>query len=155
MKKGLKVLGFIFAVTMLAGCGNVEQKVTTCNLTQTDNATGYKLVSEYKVYSTGDVVDKVETVETVTSEDEAILDYFEETVNKTYSTQSETYGGYTYKVTNENGKVVSEATIDYSKMDLNKYASDNTAVKNFLNEDNRITVEGVTSIYEALGAVCE
>lgn len=155
MKRGLKAFYLTLIVLVLAGCGNEEQTIKTCNYTLTDNTTGYKIVSEYKVYSTGKVVDKVETVETVTSESESILDYFEETINTTYKIQSETYGGYTYNITNENGKVVSTVTIDYSKMDLEKYVSDNSVMKNFVNDANRITTDGVISIYEAIGATCE
>ena len=157
MKRFVKYFVLLVAVVLVTGCGkeSAKESVKTCKLVSNDIANGYKLESEYKIYSTGKTVDKVVTVETVTSEDESVLDYFNEYLDTTYKTYNETYGGYTNKITKDSGKVVSETTIDYSAMDLKKYVSDNSSMANFVNSDNKLLTEGVVSIYETLGATCE
>lgn len=153
MKKILSVLSLCMIVGIISGCGDKKERTISCDLSQTLAA--YELKSNYKIYATGDVVNKVETVETVTSSDESILDTFETSLNTQYETANKTYGGYTYKITNSDSKVESKVTIDYSKVDMDKMIKDNTAMKSYVNGKNRLTVDGALKIYEALGAVCE
>ena len=55
-----------------------------CEVSTRDVVNGYVTASDYTIYYTDDYVDKVETVETVTSESEEFLDTMEEYVNTTY-----------------------------------------------------------------------
>ena len=97
--KYVKILSLVFAVVLITGCGSEAKEFTkTCTLTNNDTTNGYKLEAEYKVYGKGKVATKVETVETVTSEDEDTLDYFEEYLKDTYDKMNDTYGGYDVKV---------------------------------------------------------
>lgn len=158
VKKYVRILVLVIAVVLVSGCGNkVNDKeiVKTCKSTASDVASGYKVESEYKVYAKGDVVEKVETTEIVTSDDEELLDYFEEYLEDTYESTNEVYGGYTNNVTNENGKVISTTTIDYNVMNIEQYVKDNTAMTNYVNSNNEILLEGILNLYEGLGAVCE
>ncbi len=152
MKKLMTVFALCVCVGVISGCGGAS-KTIECTLSQKDAS--YELKSTYKIMATGDVVDKVETVETATSSNKTILNTLESTLNKQYKNQQDSYGGYTYKVTNDGSKVESKVTIDYSKVDMKKFVEDNTALKKFVNKKNRLTVDGVVSIYEALGAVCK
>ena len=156
MRKYFKMLVLVIAVVLITGCTNNDKEIVkTCTSTTNDVANGYKLESTYKIYAKGDIVEKVETIETITSEDETILDYFEETLEDTYEATNEVYGGYTNEVENENGKVVSKTTIDYTKMNMEQYIKDNTVMKNYVNSDNEILLEGIITIYESLGATCK
>jgi len=155
MKKCLKSLALVMAILLMTGCGADKETVKKCTLVSNNAAQGYKLESEYNVYSKGDVVSKVVTKEVVTSDNESILTYFEDYLTQTYNATNETYGGYTNKVTNEDGKVVSETTIDYNKMDLEQYVKDNSVMKSYVNSDNELLTEGVIKVYEQLGATCE
>lgn len=155
MNKIIKLVSVIFLTLLLTGCGKEEKEViTNCKFSSNVPSSNYSLNSTYTVYSKDDVVNKVVTEEIVTSENEDILEYFKEYLNKTYSAQNDTYGGVTNEVKVEDGKVISSTTIDYNKMDLDKYVEDNSALNNYVNDDNRLTTEGVVSIYKALGAVC-
>ena len=156
MKKIVKLTSIVFFIILLTGCGKEEKEViTNCKFSSNVPASNYSLSSTYKVYSKNDVVSKVVTEEIVTSEDEEVLESFKEYLSKTYSAQNETYGGVTNEVKKEEGKVISSTTIEYNKMDLDKYIEDNTVLNNYINDDNKLTVEGAVSIYKALGAVCE
>lgn len=151
--KYIKILSLALIVVLLSGCGNNKEFTKTCTLTQTD--TNYKLTTEYKIYGKGKVANKVVTVETVASDDEETLEYFEDYIKESYGSMNELYGGYTNTTTNKDGKVVSETTIDYTKMDLEKYVKDNSAMKSFVNSKNEMLVDGIVSIYETLGAICD
>ena len=149
MKKGLKFLVVLPIVFLTAGCGAEKKEVVNhCVLTSTSTTQGYSVNSTYDVYSKNNVVSKVVTEEVVESDNESVLSYFEKS-------QNETYGGTTNKVTNENGKVTSSTTIDYSKMDLDKFVKSNTALSSYVNDKNQLTKDGVISLYESLGAKCE
>lgn len=155
MKKGFKILFISLFVFILAGCDKAEEKVTKCELTSNQAASGYSLKSTYEIYSKGNVVDKVKIKEVVTTDKENIITYFESYLEQTYKTANETYGGYTYKVTKSDKDITADVTIDYTKMNLDKFISDNSSMKSYVNKDNKITLEGVTKIYEALGATCK
>lgn len=155
MKRFVKIFSLAFAIVLISGCSNNKEYVKTCTLTSNDPTTGYKLESEYKVYAKGDVAEKVVTVETVSSDDQDSLDYFEEYFKSTYESINEVYGGYDNKVTNKDGKVTSETTVDYNKMNLDQYVKDNSAMKSYVNKDNKLLVDGLIKTYEALGATCK
>jgi len=152
MKKYLGIL--VIVVIFLTGCGEKET-IKICKSTNEDTINGYRLDAEYKIYSKGDIVEKVETKEIVTSESEELLDYFEAYLQNTYTSINETFGGYENKVTKENGKVISNTTINYNEMDLAKFIKENKDLKNFKNSDNKVLLESLINSYENLGAVCE
>jgi len=60
-----------------------------------------------------------------------------------------------YYITNKDGKVVSKVTIDYSKIDIDKFVKENPAMKSYVNKYNQITLEGVKKMYESMGATCK
>lgn len=153
MKKYFMVLTLIITVFMVSGCGKKEV-MKTCTLTQTNSVQGYKMENEYKIYGTGKVVDKVITTETIISDNDEILDYFEEYVNSTYKTMNDNYGGYEYSIKRDNDKLISKTTIDYNKMNIKKYVEDNSIMKNYANSDNQLLISGITQIYELMGATC-
>lgn len=157
MKKGIKILGLVCALSLFAGCGTKAAQEETIKCTMTSNmvANGYRLDSEYVVHAKGDIVSSVETIETVTSSNSTILDYFKETLDTTYSSYNSNYGGYTNTITVDGDKLVSKTTVDYSKMDMKKFIEDNSAMTSYVNSNNEMLKNGVISMYEALGAVCE
>lgn len=158
MKNALKMLSLVLVVLLLTGCGGDKKKEDTtvvCKLTSTDPSASYKLEATYTINKDGKVAKSVESKEVMTSDNEEILAYLKTTLEQTYDTYNEIYGGYTSQITNENGTVTSVTKIDYTAMDLDKYVEDNTVMKSYVNDDNKLLVEGVVNIYEQMGAVCE
>ena len=159
MRSSLKIFTLIFVLLMLFGCEgkkeNFKEFVKTCELTSNDVTNGYKLKSLYEIHGKGKTVEKVITTETVTSDDEETLEYFKEYLSTTYESYNKIYGGYTNEITISDGKLISKTTIDYSKMNLEKFASDNSVIKNYVNDDNKFLLEGIKSFYKSLGANCE
>lgn len=154
LKKIFVVLGCSTLALTLVGCG-AKEKTFTCTLYKKDVINNYELTSTYKVYATGDVVDKVETTEFVKSDNALMIDYFEETLEKSYKSMNEAYGGYDNKITKEELELTSITTIDYSNMDIAQLIKDDSSMKSIVNNNNKITVEGIKSLYEQLGAECE
>lgn len=156
MKKGVKFLVVSLLTVLLVGCSSKEEKVVkTCTLNSDQSANGYTLSATYKIYATNNVVTSVETEEIVTSDNEQIRDYFESKLKTSYETANKTYGGYAYNIKTKGNKVSSKVTIDYTKMNLKKFMESNTAMKAYVNKDNKITLEGAKNIYENLGATCK
>lgn len=156
MKKVLKVFATLLVVVILFGCGaSTEEKVVKCTISQKDLTNGYELKSEYNIYAQGEVVKSVKTKEVITSEQESILSYFQTTLNTTYEKYNSEYGGYTYEVTKEGNTVTSNVAIDYTKMDLDKFSEDQSSIKSAINDNNELTVDGIKSMYQSMGATCE
>ena len=156
MKKSFKLLSIIAILVLLNGCGNnKEVLVTKCTSSQNNLQANYTLKSEYTIYSQKGVVNKVESVETITSTSESILDYFENYLTTSYEQANKSYGGYTNKVVKNNDELTSKTTIDYQVMDMAKYVEDNSVMKNYVNNKNELTLEGIKSAYQTMGATCE
>ncbi len=155
MKKNIKIIS-VLSILLLSGCGtNKEVLVTKCTSSQNNLQANYTLKSEYTIYSQKGVVNKVESVETINSSSEAILDYFDTYLTSTYEQANKVYGGYNNKVTKNDDEVISKTTIDYKSMDMNKYVEDNSAMKNYVNSKNELTLEGIKAAYQSIGATCE
>lgn len=156
MKRILKVLVIFIFVVILSGCDSKsEEKVVKCMLDQNNEVYGYKLHSEYNIYTDGNVVNQVESEEVATSDNDEILDYLANYTNTLYTNMNNAYGGYEFKVTKEDGKLVSKAKIDYANLDKEKLAKDQPTMKNYMNDDYMLTLEGIKQIYEQMGATCE
>lgn len=155
MKKNIKIIS-VLSILLLSGCGtNKEVLVTKCTSSQNNLQANYTLKSEYTIYSQKGVVNKVESVEIINSSSEAILDYFDTYLTSTYEQANKVYGGYNNKVTKNDDEVISKTTIDYKSMDMDKYVEDNSAMKNYVNSKNELTLEGIKVAYQSIGATCE
>ena len=151
MKKYLLLLIVFFVI----GCGkNDTLKTATCTLSSNDVVNGYKTTANYEINYKNDVVESVKTVETVESENSDLLKTMEDYLNTTYSTMNNNYGGYTFNVINKDNKVVSTTTIDYNKMNIEKFVSENTVLKPYV-KNNKLTLEGIKTLYTSVGAICE
>ena len=152
MKKLLVFVPIFFLA--LTGCGKAKTGTIECTLNTKDAINGFELNSTYKINYTGNYIDSVNSVETISSEKEELLSAFEKQLNTTYETANKVYGGYTFDVTNKNGKVVSKADIDYSKMNLKQFTKDQPTLNQFV-KDDKLLVEGIKSLYESMGATCK
>lgn len=149
MKK-IKYLVLVLSLVLLTGCS----KKMTCTSTSDQSKSGYKLESKYEITTNNNNVTKVEIEETITSSDKKKLEKFEKQLDEQYSYNKKKYGGYTYKVTNSNGKVTSKVTIDYKKFDMKQFIKDNAAMKTYT-KDDKLTLDGAKKLYESTGATCK
>ena len=149
MKKYLLLFICLFCLTGCETNGTIN-----CTLSSKDVINGYELQSNYKINYEGKYALNVETEEIVTSDSEEVLDYFEEQLNNSYKTLNETYGGYNFNISREDGKLTSKVSLDYSKMNVEQYVNDSPTLKEYT-EDNKLLKDGLVSLYESLGATCD
>jgi len=174
MKKIAKNIAIILCVCLATGCGTEEKKEEQLPTNLLDeikldtngassicsaeydysDTQGYVTGSKFAIYADeNDIVVKIVSQEVVVSNDEEILNVFEESLKRNYSTSSQ-YGGYTYEIKVDGNKLVSSVTLDYTEMDLKSMASDNEDLKIYLNENNQFTLNSVKSMYMSVGAEC-
>lgn len=149
-----KILLPLFIILLVSGCGKEELKTTKCTLASNDVVNGYKTTGTYEINHKNDMVESVKTTEVVESEKEEILKYMEEYLNTTYTTMNDNYGGYSFEVENKDNKVTSITTIDYNKMNIEKFVSENTVLKPYV-KNNKLTIDGIKKLYTSIGATCE
>ena len=144
-----KFVFLIFTIVLfVTGCGT-KTGIIVCTSSTNDVINGYSLNSTYVINYKGNTVESVETEEVVASENNEVLSYFEKTLDETYSKLQDTYGGYQYNITNENGKVTSSVMIDYNKMNVEQMVKDQPSLKSYVSND-KLTVEGIKSMYKQL-----
>ena len=120
MKK-LFVLLCIFILIFLAGCKKKvsrEELFKVCTAKSNSNENSYKIQSKYKIYGKNYLVTKIEKEETVISEDEEMLKYFEEYLGVSYSNLNEKYGGYINSISKEDNKIISNTIITFDNFNL-------------------------------------
>lgn len=165
MKKGIvSVLLLLCMITLVTGCnsnkvkdltGGSKEKITKCSLYKKDVTSNYEINSTYTVYSKNKIAYKVETIEKVTSDSAEVLNSFETSLNNSYSQLNNAYGGYKYEITKKNNELVSNVLIDYSKVNLEQLANDQPTMKNVMDDNYNILLDGLLGTYKSIGATCE
>ena len=152
MRNALKV-GLVFCLVLLvSGCGT---KVVKCTMNNDQSGSGYTIDSTYEIYSSKDIVSKVEIKEIITSKNNTTLAYFEDNLKKKYEDLNKQYKGYTVKTKTEKGKTIVTATADYSKIDIEKFANANDVIKDDIKKSKKMTSDIAKKYYESLGATCK
>ena len=155
MKKRLSLVLAIFIITLcLCGCKE-KTKISNCSLVSDQSASGYKLESNYKIYSTNNFVDKVVLKQVINSKDKKDLDSFKTSITNQYKNNNKLYNGYTFDIKEKDNKLNINVTIDYTKVDLKKFTQDNVSMKEYVNKDYKITLDKIIKLYESSGMKCE
>lgn len=150
--KYLKITLILIVTVLFSGCHN--NKIINCNLSFNDKKNGYELTSIYKIYSSNNEVYKVISKETINSKSNDTLNYFKDNLTKVYKDAANQYGGYSYKIKKDKQEIISNVTIDYNKMNLNKFINNNVEMKAYVNKNNKLTTQGMVKIYSNMGAIC-
>jgi Uncharacterized protein conserved in bacteria len=156
MKKFFYVLVISLFVFTLAGCSSDEkEKTMKCSLKKSEPVNGVSVYTDYTVTYVGDIIKKAELVETLESDNKGTIEYYYNYFDAYYDQLNDKYGGYTWKLSKTDNKVVSNTTMDYTKINLKKYAEDVPIFKNYLNDNNELTIKGLKSLYATAGITCE
>ena len=144
------------AVTMLVvflvtGCSSSEEKTMTC--TRTMNQSGIKTNLNYKVTYSGDYVNRVQSEESIETDDTTTLNTYKEQIENIYKPYKD-IKYYTYNVTVDGNKLVSTVDINYAKIDTKKLIEIDSANSQLIN-DGKVKLSSVKSLYEQLGATCK
>lgn len=151
MKKIFTIILFI-NILLLTGCG--KDNYFTCKINIDNDMEEYKLNAEYKIYYKNSFVTRIEKEEIYISENEDILQYFDEYKNLEYNNLNKLYGGITYTVNLIDNKVILFSDIDMSLVDIEKMVKNKYIDKDYV-VSNRLTTGGIKYIYKAKGATCD
>ena len=149
---GVLVLGGVITAIVLVVLNN--RTALTCKLTSDQTAMGYKVDTTYSVYGSQEAVNRVSVRYTVTSEDEETRNGIIDNYKEQFDYNAKRYGGYEYTVDNNGNEAVFRGTINYDKMDMEKFKTDNVAMEDFLIENGKLGLDGAKRLYESSGATC-
>lgn len=149
MKKLIGVGLVLSLCLLLTGCG----KTMKCSSKSPQK--NYDISTDYTIKSSGKIVTSVTIKQVIESKDKKVLENFKKQLEDQYKNNNTVYGGYKYKVTINGKKLTADVTIDYKKFDLDKFVKTNGAMKEYVNKDNKLTVEGAKKMYESTGAKCK
>lgn len=151
MKKIFYILCFV-CIIFLSGCNKEEYFI--CKINVDNDIQEYHLSAVYKVYHEKSFVTKIEKEERYISKKEETLNYFEQYKDLEYKNLNNLYGGVTYSIGLEENKVILNATIDMSLVDVEKMVKDNYLDEYHVNS-NKLTTGGIKMLYEQKGATCD
>lgn len=152
MKKGLLLSVVLLLVVVVTGCGKVTTKTMTCTMKGMVSE-GITMKNEYKVTYTGKYVDMVESIESVTSDSEKVLETYKETIEAMYAPYKD-IKYYDYDVTINGDTLTSVAKINYAKIDTKAMIEVNSANKALLG-DGKLALDDLKEVYKQMGADCE
>ena len=157
--KNKKVLYFIVVLVIivfvtLTKLALSSNKQLVCTNKSDQSSNGYVLETKYVIKSKFSKVKTINISESITSKDKKVLDKFEKQLKDNYSYNKKTYGGYKYKITNNNGVVTSNVIINYKKFDMDSFIDNNEAMKKYT-KNNKLTLDGAKKMYESTGATCK
>ena len=152
MKKGLLLSVVLLLVVVITGCGKAGTKTMKCTMKGTI-LEGTTMKNEYKVTYTGKYVDMVESIETVTSDSQKVLDTYKTTIESMYSPYKDVKY-YDYDITIEGDTLTSVAKINYAKIDTDAMIKVNSANKSLL-KDGKLALKDLKDVYEQMGAECK
>ena len=149
MKKIIS-LGLVLSLCiLLTGCG----KVVKCSSKSPQK--NYDISTDYTIKASGDIVTSVTIKQVIESKDKKVLENFKKQLEEQYKSNNTVYGGYKYKVKISGKKLTADVTIDYKKFDLDKFVKTNGAMKEYVNKNNKLTVDGAKKMYKSTGAKCK
>ena len=151
MKKYFVIVSMALLL-LVTGCGNTKEETMTC--TRTGNMSGVEMDFTYNIYYQGDIVNKVQTTEIITSDDEETLKTYEDGITSLYS-NFDNIDHYNYDVVIEGNTLTSTTDINYKQMDMDKLLEIDSSIGSLLNSDNQVVLDKVVEAYEATGATCK
>ena len=138
MNRHYKIAFFVLFILILSGCG--KNSIMICS--DSDET----LV--YKIYSTGKYINKMNIYQKFDSVDDGSTHM---TLLTTYKMLNDVYGGYEYSVDVIDDKIISNLTINYDKMNIEKYIQD-TGAKH---HNNKILLDETVKSYKMDGLTCK
>ena len=153
MKKVFLIGTIIFSAIFLSGCQKTN--IVTCTLNKNDLENDYQMTGTYEIYTDGETVNKVITVEQIFSDNDEVLNSFEDYLKGVYNPMAENYGGYDINIKKNDDSLTSTIENDYQEVDIEKLLVDQPAMSSMVNDKNQVLLASIKASYATLGAVCE
>lgn len=152
MKKIKYLLLVLIMIFLITGCQSEEtSKTMVCSRTINQDAISMDL--KYTVTYKGKYVEKVESIEKITTDDTTVLDAYKQAVETTYQPYSK-IDNYSYDVKVDGNTLISTVMADYTKIDYKKMLEVDTANQQIFTDDGKVKLETIESFYTKLGTNC-
>lgn len=156
MKKIVLKLSLLVLVSFLitgCGSGNIASAdgVKICSRTGEVNNGSSKM--NYEVYYEGDYVTIIHSVEEIISDDSSVLDTYEEAYKNIFK-QYENLEYYDNTVTRGDNTVISDTTINYAKIDIDKLLEIEGEEDNVI-ENGKVKLSTWLTFAKKFGVTCE
>ncbi len=148
----MKKLIVLLLMAMLCGCGN---KTLNCSYNLDNVQYGYHVNRHYLITYKGEYVKKVTIDEEIKTDTDDMTNYFVDSNKAMYQDYQNRYKGYDYTIDTKNNIVTSHVDMDYKKMDLEEYISDNKNYDKYYVGNHNFRVKGLIKKLEDLGATCK
>ncbi|MBR6948859.1 MAG: DUF1307 domain-containing protein [Bacilli bacterium] len=167
MKKIIKSIILVISVLLLTACGteDMEKGITVSSKTDTSNKNGTLLCSRsaeaqnnakasfiYEIDYKNGYITKLHSKEEITSSSDEVLDTYEEAYRNIFKAY-EDLKYYDNNITRSKSSVVSDTTIDYSKVDIEKLkeieAQEDSIIKN-----GKVSLKDWLTFAETFGTTC-
>ena len=141
----------------LLGSSNTNNNVNhssgtlVCTLNNSDSD-WINVKGVYTVKYSGEYVNLVDTIETINSENEQWIEYYKNALEETYKPYKN-LKFYDYDIKTTKNTLTSKVTINYEKIDMNKFLEINQST--IFIENGKVSLEKLKSYYELIGATCE
>lgn len=112
----------------------------------------YKIHTEYQINYKKDIVNYLETTETIESNDKKMLEKYQINLHMIYD-EYNSLDNYKNMIHLENNKLTSITKINYAKLDIKEWININQNNKDLL-EKNHVSLNKLKQIYQNNGANC-
>lgn len=144
-----KLLCLMLVILVCSACG--KKDITECSYTG-EAQEGMNVSYYYKITSSNGFVDKLESEEVITFQNEGDAKSFKEVMESTYEPYEE-LKYYNFNISLKNNTVMRKSSVNYAKIDMKKLQE--ITGDNSLNADNgKIKLEDMQNVYKKIGAIC-
>lgn len=147
----MKKIFVLILIILLTGC---KSKYITCTINLNNDSMNYSLDAKYKIYYKSKYVTKIEKEERYITENKDTYKYLSDSKELEYSMLNNSYGGYKYTLDKTRTGIKIKATVDISKLDVQKMVSDKIIDKYYTSKDE-ILLSGIKKYYESKSAICK
>lgn len=145
------ILAFVFLCTgCLAGTEASASGVKHCS--RQAEVEGATMLMSYDIYYEGDYVTIIKSLEGITSDDQSLLDTYEEAWKKIYS-QYEGIDYYDNQVIRDDNSVICDTEINYVKTDISKIIEIEGEEDNIF-ENGKVKLSTWLNFAKKLGVTC-
>lgn len=153
------VVGAAIAVVMIWG-DDISNAMAGEELIECKMSNDYegeaKIETNYIIHSNKktNTVNKVESTQVIETDNKTMIDHYSEQFEEQYKNADKEYGGFDYKLDVKDNKLTFNLTINYRKVDMDKFVSKFDDFKSLLDDENQIKTEELKAFYEGKGYGC-
>lgn len=162
-----KLTLLIIGLLILTGCENDKKDINennniidldvtnanyVCNIDSKNE--DYNLIGKYAIYLDNENVSKINSVESIESDNANTLSYFESYYLSNYD-KIANYSGYEYDIKQEDNKLIVNVTIDYQTFNTESYVIDFPDSAEIFDDQFKLKIDKLLDNYEKQGIKCE